>query len=409
MSHKLQFIEKASAMGANISGLCREYGISRQTGHKWLRRFRGQGYTGLVEQSRRPLSSPLTTGEEIVVRILELRDQHQTWGPDKIARVLRRSLGEDAPSKSTVARVLHRLGRLRRHRPRVRVWSVDERPRVEVHGPNDLWTIDIKGWWRARNRERCEPLTVRDGFSRKVLAVTLLGSVRAEEVRHVLRSLFLRHGLPAAIQSDNGTPFVCSRGRGGLSQLSAWLVSLGIRVVRSRPGCPQDNGGHERMHRDLSELELNPARTRRAQQRACDRWMIEFNEVRPHDALGGKTPAEVYCDSERRSLDPLVPSYPPEWKTRLVSKKGTISVNDDVVFVGTALAGQIVGLKQEGILRWRAHFFGVDLGMIEIAPLANVLTPDDVSPVTAVNPPHSEPVNATVTQDALLNARAVNA
>jgi transposase-like protein len=141
-------------MGANISALCREYGISRQTGHKWLRRFRAEGYTGLVEQSRRPLSTPLTTGEEIVVRILELRDQHQTWGPDKIARVLRRSLGEDAPSKSTVARVLHRLGKLRRHRPRVRVWSVDERPRVEVHGPNDLWTIDIKGWWRARHRER---------------------------------------------------------------------------------------------------------------------------------------------------------------------------------------------------------------------------------------------------------------
>ena len=161
-----------------------------------------------------------------------------------------------------------------------------------------------------------------------------------------------------------------------MSRLSAWLVSLGIRVVRSRPGCPQDNGGHERMHRDLSELELNPARTRRAQQRACDRWMVEFNEVRPHDALGGKTPAEVYRDSDRRSLEPLVPSYPPEWKTRLVSKVGTISVNDDVVFVSTSLAGQIVGLKQEGILRWRAHFFGVDLGMIEIAPLANVLTPD---------------------------------
>ena len=131
----------------------------------------------------------------------------------------------------------------------------------------------------------------------------------------------------------------------------------------------------------------------------------QFNEVHPHDALGGKTPAEVYRDSERRSLEPLVPSYPPEWKTRLVSKVGTISVNDDVVFVSTSLAGQIVGLKQEGLLRWRAHFFGVDLGTIEIAPLANVLTPDDVSSVTLVNAPHSEAVNASVTQGALLNAR----
>lgn len=131
--------------------------------------------------------------------------------------------------------------------------------------------------------------------------------------------------------------------------------------------------------------------------------------VRPHDALGGKTPAEVYRDSERRSLEPLVPSYPPDWKSRLVSKVGTISVNDDVVFVSTALAGQVVGLKQEGLLRWRAHFFGVDLGLIEIAPLANVLTPDEVSSVTPVNPPELEAVKATVTQDALLNARAVNA
>jgi transposase InsO family protein len=224
MSQKLQFIEKASAPGANISALCREHGISRQTGHKWLRRFRTQGYTGLSEQSRRPDSSPLATGEEIVVRILELREHHSTWGPDKIARVLRRTHGEDAPSKSTVARVLNRLGRLRRPRPRVRLWTVDGRPRVDVQGPNDLWTIDFKGWWRARNRERCEPLTVRDAFSRKVLAVTLLDSLRGEEVRRVLQTLFLRHGVPAAVQSDNGTPFVCTRGRGGLSRLSAWLV-----------------------------------------------------------------------------------------------------------------------------------------------------------------------------------------
>ncbi len=410
MSQKLQFIEKASLPGANISALCREYSISRQTGHKWLRRFRAQGYTGLVEQSRRPLTSPLTTAEEVVVRILELRDHHPTWGPDKIARVLRRAHGEEAPSKSTVARVLQRLGRTRRQRSRVRIWTVDGRPRVEVQAPNDLWTIDLKGWWRARNGERCEPLTVRDALSRKVLAVTLLDSHRLEQVRHVLRGLFERHGLPAAMQSDNGTPFVCTRARGGLSQLSAWLISLGIRLVRSRPGCPQDNGGHERMHRDLAELELRPARTRRSQQRECDRWMVDFNEVRPHDALGGKTPGEVYRDSERRSLVPLAPSYPPEWKTRRVSKSGSISLDDDVVFLSLALAGQVVGLKREGVLRWRAHFFDFDLGTIEIVPLAEVLTTDSVN--TRVNrhqATESAAVATPVTLPGQLNERAVNA
>ena len=306
MSEKLQFIEKAAAPGANISALCQEYGVSRQTGYKWLRRFRADGYPGLVEQSRRPDSSPLTTGEELVVRLLELRERHSTWGADKISRVLRREIGDEAPSKSTVARILGRLGRLKRRRPRVRVWSVDGKPRVEVHGPNDLWTVDFKGWWKARNGDRCEPLTVRDAFSRKVLGATLVESTRGDVAREEFERLFRKHGLPMAVQSDNGTPFVCTRGRGGLSRLSVWLLSLGIRVVRSRPGCPQDNGGHERMHRDLAELQISPAHSRRAQQRECDRWMVDFNEIRPHDALGGKTPAEVYRDSERRSLVPLL-------------------------------------------------------------------------------------------------------
>jgi putative transposase len=199
----------------------------------------------------------------------------------------------------------------------------------------------------------------------------------------VLERLFELHGLPAAIQCDNGSPFVCTRARGGLTKLSAWLVSLGIRLVRSRPGCPQDNGGHERMHKDLSELQLTPARSRRAQQRECDHWLIDFNHVRPHDAIGGKTPAEVYRDSKLRSLTPRIPRYPPEWKTRRVSPQGNVRVNGDVVFVSTALSGQLVGLYQESALRWQAHFFEVDLGSIEIVSLNDAFASD--SAVTAVN------------------------
>jgi putative transposase len=313
-----------------------------------------------------------------------------------------------------VARVLQRLGKTRRRRPRVRIWTVDGRPRVEAKAPNDLWTIDIKGWWKARNGEKCEPLTVRDACSRKVFAVTLLARPRTNHVKRVLLDLFERHGLPAAIQCDNGPPFVCVRARGGLSHLSAWLISLGIRLVRSRPGCPQDNGGHERMHRDLSELEIRPASTRRAQQRACDRWMVDFNEVRPHDALGGKTPAEVYRDSQRRSLAPLVPSYPPEWKTRRVSRTGNISVHDDVVFVSTALAGQIIGLQQEHALRWRARFFDVDLGSLELIPsLTDVFSNDHVNapvnPVSDAHRPEESTVNRPNTRPEPRKKTAVNA
>ncbi len=386
MSQKLDFVEKATLPGANISALCREFGISRQTAHKWLRRFREQGYVGLAEQSRRPACSPLATGEDLVLGIVELRDKHPSWGPQKIARVLERQLGPEAPSPTTVARVLRRLGKVRRRRPPARIWSVDGRPRIEVKGPNELWTIDFKGWWRALNGQKCEPLTVRDAFSRYVLAVALVATTKATHVRRVLEQLFRKHGLPSAIQSDNGSPFICSRARGGLTSLSAWLVSLGIRIVRSRPGHPQDNGGHERMHRDLVELQLSPARTRRAQQRRCDRWMLDFNHVRPHDALGGKTPAEVYRNSARRSLSALLPTYPPEWLTRRANKAGFVRINGDQVFVASALARQIVGLLQLSEWRWSARFFDVDLGTIEILPLDQAFSGRTVmETVTTVN------------------------
>ena len=374
MSQKLEFVEKATARGANVSALCAEYGISRQTGHKWLRRYREEGYAGLAEQSRRPVSSPLATGEEIIVSIVELRDRHPSWGPQKLARVLAKQLGANAPSASTVARVLRRLGKVKRRRPPVRVWTVDGRPRVEVKAPNDLWTFDFKGWWRARNGDKCEPLTVRDAFSRKVFAVSLFPSKRGVHVRRVLEALFRKHGLPLAMQCDNGSPFICTRARGGLTQVSAWLVSLGIRLVRSRPASPQDNGGHERMHRDLSELQLTPALSRRAQQRQCDRWVLDFNHLRPHDALGGKTPAELYRNSPRRSLVAKIPSYPNDWQTRRVNRLGNVRLDGDVVFVSLALAGQIVGLKQETELLWRVRFFDVELGTIEALPLSSTLT-----------------------------------
>jgi hypothetical protein len=261
----------------------------------------------------------------------------------------------------------------------VRVWSVDGKPHVEVHAPNDLWTIDFKGWWRSTKGERCEPFTVRDAFSRFVLAVELVPSTRAPVVRRILERLFRKHGVPLAIQCDNGAPWVHMRSRGGLTHLTVWLVSLGIRLIRSRVACPQDNGGHERMHRDLSELQLNPARTRREQQRAADRWLVDFNEVRPHDALGGKTPAEVYRVTERRKPSPRVPTYPPGWITRHVENGGGICVDGDVVPIGVGFRGQVIGLRHESALRWRAFFFEVDLGVIEIASLGDVAAIEDAA------------------------------
>src|ERR1700760_2758521 len=400
MSLKLEFAERASKEGSNLSALCVEFGISRQTGHKWLRRYKKLGPLGLVEQSRRPDTSPSGTGEDVVLAILALRNQHPSWGPDKISRILQRTFGDMAPSRSTVARTLQKLGKVKRRRSPVRIWSVDGRPRVEVSGADDLWTMDFKGWWRAGNGQKCEPFTVRDAHSRFVLAATLLPGARGALVRRVLERLFHEHGTPRAIQCDNGSPFVCTRARGGLTQLSAWLVSLGIRLIRSRPAKPSDNGGHERMHRDLAELELRPARSRRAQQRDCDRWLVDFNNVRPHEALGGKTPAEVYKPCHRAPAMQL-PNYPPEYKVRRVNRLGLVKLHGDAVYVTCSLQGQLIGLRHESGLQWRAYFHEVDLGIIEIVNINDAISalpsPALSAPeATTLNPDKGTPPSTTV-------------
>jgi len=218
---------------------------------------------------------------------------------------------------------------------------------------------------------------------------------RGESVRRVLEDLFTEYGIPRAIQCDNGSPFVCTRARGGLTQLSAWLVSLGIRLIRSRPAKPQDNGGHERMHRDMTELELAPARSRRAQQHDCDRWLVDFNNVRPHEALGGKTPAEVYRPCYRVPAVRL-PNYPPEYKVRRVNHLGVIKLNGDSVYVSLSLRRQLVGLQHESGLRWRFYFHEVDLGVIEIANINDALSLLAAPESIAVNPNGGTPESTTV-------------
>jgi putative transposase len=366
MSMKIEFVKRASEKGANIAGLCRELGISRQTGHKWLRRFQAHGYDGLEEQSRRPKSAPLATAEEIVAGILVLRDAHPRWGARKLVVLLRKEFGDGTPSERTVDRVLERFGKLRKRRQRQPPNLVDRAPEASAMAPNDVWTIDFKGWWRAVDGSRCEPLTVRDAYSRFILAIVLLQRTDTESVREVLKRLFKKHGVPRAIQCDNGSPFVSVRCRAGLTRLSAWWVSLGIKIVRSRVGCPQDNGAHERMHKDMAaDLERTPGRSRLHQQRACDRWRQEFNHVRPHDALKGKTPSDLYRSSTRVALE-RTPVYPSSWLVRRVKANGEFAFEHRSYFVSMSLAGQHIGLEPVSGLRSRAWFHDIDLGEIEL-------------------------------------------
>jgi putative transposase len=374
MSSKIAFIDEAKKPNANIAELCRAHGISRQTGYKWLKRFRTRGYAGLEEASRRPRSTPLATGEEIVAALLTARVGHPRWGPRKLARILRREFGDATPSERTVARILERFGQVRHRRQRRGLSVVERAPQVSAQASNDVWTIDFKGWWRATDGGRCDPLTVRDAYSRFVLAIALLPRASGDEVRRVLARVFRRYGIPRAIQCDNGSPFVNTRSLVGLTKLSAWWISLGIRIVRSRPGCPQDNGGHERMHLDLAaDLQATPAATVALQQRACDRWRQEFNHVRPHDALKGQTPAEVYRPS-RSHLTVRPPVYPAGWSTRRVSLNGEFSDGTAGYFLTNALGGYLIGLEPKSGLRYRAWFYDVDLGEVELAPSLRVLS-----------------------------------
>lgn len=371
MSLKIEFVERA-AKGEKVAALCREFGISRQAGHKWIKRFKELGYEGLEEQSRRPKTTPLATGEDLVIAVLEARDAHPRWGPRKLEPLLRRRFGDATPSVRTIARILKRANKVRERRRRRPPNVVERAPQIQAKAPNDVWTVDFKGWWKSLDGDRCEPLTVRDAYSRFVLDVVVCRPTH-DAVRSVFERLFRRYGVPNAIQSDNGTPFVSVRARGGISRLSAWWLSLGVRLVRSRPGCPQDNGGHERLHADMSgDVQSRPAATVEAEQRRLSRWRQEFNHVRPHDALGGKVPADLYKVTERRRPTPVPCVYPAHVCIRRVYGDGDVNFRGDRVFVSTALGGHDVGLEVLDAMRVRAWFRDVDLGVLETLPDVDV-------------------------------------
>lgn len=367
MSMKLELVERAGR-GEPVAALCREFGVSRTTAHKWLKRYKEQGPDGLEDQSRRPRSAPLATAEDIVVAVLEARDAHPRWGPETLRLFLQRRFKDQTPSRRTIARIIKRAGRVRARKKRRPPSVVEQAPTVSAEKPNDVWTVDFKGWWRAVNGQRCEPLTVRDAYSRFVLACRLCKAT-TRDVRAEFERAFRRYGIPAKIQCDNGTPFVAVRAPAGLSSLSAWWISLGIELVRSRPGCPQDNGGHERVHRNIAEdVQAYPAADAKAQQRALDRWRQEFNHVRPHQALGGKTPGEVYTPSERRGLRPIVPSYPSHFRRVLVARNGHFAWDGEKYFLSGALAGHYIALELFDDLHARVWFHQLCLTTVELVP-----------------------------------------
>ena len=348
----------------NFRELCREYGISAKTGYKWRERFIAHGVAGLSDLSRRPHGHADELGEAVVCEMVRLKQAHPHWGPRKIQALYQRKHGGEVPSESSFKRVLERAGLTV---PR-RVRRVNETGRLstgrKASAPNEVWSVDFKGWWKDREGLRVEPLTVRDEHSRMLLEMRVLEDSRTESVRECFEGMFERYGLPGAIRSDNGSPFASRNALLGLSRLSAWWLALGIDLERGRPGCPQDNGAHERMHLDIRR-ELQGGRVGR-DQAAFDVWREEYNTERPHEALGMRVPAEVYQRSAcAYEGTPTEIDYG-GMETRKVNRRnGTIQYQDEAIMITTALGGWAVGLSPQADGLVEVRFSKLLLGHID--------------------------------------------
>jgi putative transposase len=367
MNIRRSFVLESFKDQCSFRALCRRYGISTKTGYKWVRRFEHGGVGSLVDQSRRPRHSPNRLNEDEVCELIRLKQAHQHWGPYKIRQLYEENHGT-APSASSVKRVLDKAGYVK-HRKRRPKGNNDRivNP-IKPDMPNQLWTVDFKGWWFTPSRDRCEPLTVRDEYSRYIIAVRAMNSTRTDVVRQEFETIFSEYGLPDIIRSDNGPPFAAHNSPLGLSRLSAWWISLGIGLDRIAPGHPEQNGGHERMHRDIKwELQRHPRSNLIAQQEAFDSWRDDFNTIRPHEYWNQQPPARFYVTSTNKyEGTPDLIVYPDNFITRKVSKNGRIKIENREIIITSALWGYEVGLKYLTYNDVEVHFDYLKIGTIDL-------------------------------------------
>ena len=368
VDERARFVEEYLTGLWTMSDLCRDFGISRKTGHKIWRRYEELGELGLKDQSRAPHTPARVTSDEVKGEILRLKRKYRTWGAPKLRDWLRNRYPETKwPATSTIHELLKRNGLVRSRKQR-RKAVPSEQPLEHATQPNEVWCVDFKGWFRTRDGKRCEPLTMTDAYSRFSLCCRGLQNTSFPGVERAMLATFREYGLPKRIRSDNGAPF-SSRAIGGLSRFSILLLKLGIRIERIEPGKPQQNGRHERFHKTLKQdTATPPAPTLRAQQRRFDRFQDLYNEERPHESLAGKTPGSIYVASSRshpRSLPEL--ELPSEAEVRRVHPSGIVKLKGQRYFVSELLRGEDVGLVQESERYWSVRFGPLELGRIDTA------------------------------------------
>jgi transposase InsO family protein len=366
MDERIKFIGYYLKKEWSFSMLCREFGISRKTGYKYVNRYHKSGLDGLKDLSRAPYNHLNAVSPEIEEVILSLRSAHPTWGPRKLRAWLQSHQPLlNCPASSTMGEILKRHG-LSVPRRRVHRTPPYTEPFAGCSSPNDVWCADFKGWFLTGDGCRCNPLTISDASSRFLIRCQAVDRPDFGHVKPIFEAAFLEHGLPLAIRTDNGVPFATIT-LGGLSQLSIWWLKLGIVPERIKPGHPEQNGRHERMHRTLKQETANPPKqTLRTQQMAFDRFRQEYNYERPHEALNQQPPGKSYGDS-LRPYPLIIPEivYPDYMKIRKVHHQGDLRWRGRQIYLSHSFAREYVGLNQIDDRFYDIYFDNIKLATLD--------------------------------------------
>ena len=366
MDQKIQMISNWLSGEYSITELGRIHEVSRKTLYKWIERYEVDQETGLQERTSRPLTMPRATPIEVVADILAAKSRYEHWGSRKLLAWLRsHQPDKDWPAASTTSEILKRHGLVHARRKRHHTPPYSE-PFLAANQPNEVWCADFKGQFRLGEGRLCYPLTITDSYSRYLLGCWGQELPAYLPTRSHFENAFREYGLPGAIRTDNGTPFA-SVGLGGLSRLGVWFIKLGIRPERIEKGHPEQNGRHERMHRTLKAEAISPPRkSMDAQQRAFDRFRVSFDNERPHEALGQKTPVSVYRTSAREYPSKLPEvTYSQNLKVRQVKENGCFKWRNQEHYLNIALAREYIGLKEIDIGLQQIYFSFFPVGILD--------------------------------------------
>jgi putative transposase len=382
MDERLKFIARL-LQGEKMAAVCREFGISRVTGYKIFNRYKDCGLDGLYDRSRAPYRQANKLPYQVERTILGTKKEHPTWGAPKIRdKLVKQYPMIPTPAISTVHAALDRHGLVKRRKRRR--YKAQGTLLTGAETPNGLWCADYKGEFQLGNKQYCYPLTISDYRSRYLLACEGLASTQSDFAFAVFERAFREFGLPAAIRTDNGTPFAAPCALFGLSRLSVWWLRLGISIQRIKPGNPQQNGRHERIHLTLKQEATQPAAFNFLQQQErFDAFTRVYNNERPHQALGGACPGEVYTPSARAYTPPVDPEYPFHDRTIRVTRCGRICIGSRKINFSVVFAGQLVGVREVDDRIWQVSFLEYDLGYFDadedrVEPGPNPFAPDKV-------------------------------